>query len=233
MYTYIYEINVCSVVKKLLAFCACVLQAANKNVAKVPPPVPSKPKQINLPYFGQTNPSPSDIKPDGSPQQLSTTVASIGNKPRAAGQQPRVLLSPGVPAGGPDQTVIPACKQESPPAAAVRPFTPQPSKDALLPAFRRPQTVAASSIYSMYTQHQAPGKNFQQAVQSALTKTHPRGPPFSSGKVLGLLRTYAGDGCKSCTRAVCEPHDLSLCDPCLCSESFVSLWLLFFTGRLK
>uniref|UniRef100_A0A667HZ30 SH3 domain-containing protein n=1 Tax=Lynx canadensis TaxID=61383 RepID=A0A667HZ30_LYNCA len=32
----------------------------------------------------------------------------------------------------------------------------------------------------MYTQHQAPGKNFQQAVQSALTKTHSRGPHFSS-----------------------------------------------------
>ncbi|XP_015417824.1 PREDICTED: apoptosis-stimulating of p53 protein 2 [Myotis davidii] len=46
--------------------------------------------------------------------------------------------------------------------------------------FRRPQTVAASSIYSMYTQHQAPGKSFQQAVQSALTKAQPRGPHFPS-----------------------------------------------------
>ncbi|XP_011359189.1 apoptosis-stimulating of p53 protein 2 [Pteropus vampyrus] len=154
-------------------------QAANKNVAKVPPPVPSKPKQINLPYFGQANQSPSDIKPDGN-SQLSTAVTSIGNKPKTAGQQQRVLLSPGVPSGGQDQTLIPGSKQESPPAAAVRPFTPQPSKDALLPPFRKPQTVAASSIYSMYTQHQAPGKNFQQAVQSALTKTHPRGPHFSS-----------------------------------------------------
>nr|XP_012606674.1 apoptosis-stimulating of p53 protein 2 isoform X3 [Microcebus murinus] len=155
-------------------------QASNKNVAKVPPPVPTKPKQINLPYFGQTNQPPSDIKPDGNPQQLSTTVASMGNKPKLAGQQPRVLLSPSVPATGQDQTPSPGSKQESPPAAAVRPFTPQPSKDTLLPPFRKPQTVAASSIYSMYTQHQAPGKNFQQAVQSALTKTHTRGPHFSS-----------------------------------------------------
>nr|KAF6280077.1 tumor protein p53 binding protein 2 [Myotis myotis] len=32
----------------------------------------------------------------------------------------------------------------------------------------------------MYTQHQAPGKSFQQAVQSALTKAQPRGPHFPS-----------------------------------------------------
>lgn len=167
----------------------CALQAANKNVVKVPPPVPTKPKQINLPYFGQTNQSPSDIKPDGNPQQLPTAVTSVGSKPKPAGQQPRVLLSPSVPSVGQDQTLSSGSKQESPPAAAVRPFTPQPSKDTLLPAFRKPQTVAASSIYSMYTQHQAPGKNFQQAVQSALTKTHARGPHFVSGKVLGLIFT--------------------------------------------
>ncbi|XP_043424019.1 apoptosis-stimulating of p53 protein 2 isoform X2 [Prionailurus viverrinus] len=154
-------------------------QAANKNVSKVPPPVPSKPKQINLPYFGQTSPSPSDVKPDGNPQQLSTAAASVGNKPKTAGQQ-RGLLSPGAPSVGQGPALAPACKQESPPAAAVRPFTPQPSKDAPPPPFRKPQTVATSSIYSMYTQHQAPGKNFQQAVQSALTKTHSRGPHFSS-----------------------------------------------------
>ncbi|XP_006871207.1 PREDICTED: apoptosis-stimulating of p53 protein 2 isoform X2 [Chrysochloris asiatica] len=156
-------------------------QATNKNGAKVPPPVPTKPKQINLPYLGQSNQSPSDVKADGSPQQFSTAVSSAGNKLKTAGlQQQRVLLSPTVPSVGQDQTLSPGSKQESPPAAAVRPFTPQPSKDTLLPPFRKPQTVAASSIYSMYTQHQAPGKNFQQAVQSALTKTYSRGPHFSS-----------------------------------------------------
>ncbi|XP_055988476.1 apoptosis-stimulating of p53 protein 2 isoform X1 [Sorex fumeus] len=155
-------------------------QAANKNVAKVPPPVPSKPKQINLPYFGQTNQSAADMKADGSLQPLSAAVVSIGSKPKPAGQPQRVLLSPGVPPAGPDQALSPNAKQESPPAAAVRPFTPQPTKDAPLAPFRKPQTVATSSIYSMYTQQQAPGKNFQQAVQSALTKTQPRGPHFSS-----------------------------------------------------
>lgn len=152
-------------------------------MAKVPPPVPTKPKQINLPYFGQSSQSPSDMKPDGTPQQLPIAAASMGAKLKPAGPQARVQLSPGAPSGGQDQVLSPASKQESPPAAAVRPFTPQPSKDTFPPAFRKPQTVAASSIYSMYTQHQAPGKNFQQAVQSALTKTHPRGPHFSSGKV--------------------------------------------------
>lgn len=169
---------------------------------KVPPPVPSKPKQINLPYFGQTSPCPSDGRPDGDPQPLSAAIPSMGNKPKAAGQQQRVLLAPGAPSGAQDQALMPGSKQESPPAVAVRPFTPQPSKDALLPPFRKPQTVAASSIYSMYTQHAAPGKNFQQAVQSALTKSHPRGPPFPSGKVLGRRSSHLRRWCGSHTRAV-------------------------------
>lgn len=172
----------------LTALYVCVFQAANKNVAKVPPPVPSKPKQINLPYFGQTNQSASDMKPDGNPQQLSAALVSVGNKPKT-GQQQRVVVAPGAPSAGQGQALSPAGKQESPPAAAVRPFTPQPSKDTPLPPLRKPQTVAASSIYSMYTQHQAPGKSLQQAVQSALTKTHSRGPHFSTGELPGLVST--------------------------------------------
>lgn len=189
-----------SILTTLLCVCAYVLQAANKNVAKVPPPVPTKPKQINLPYFGQTSQSASDMKPDGNPQQLPMAAQSMGAKLKPAGPQPRVLLSPGAPLGGQDQVLSPGAKQESPPAAAVRPFTPQPSKDTFPPAFRKPPTVAASSIYSMYTQHQAPGKNFQQAVQSALTKTHPRGPHFSSGKVLFVCIFLWGRG------RVCAPQ---------------------------
>ncbi|XP_004626946.1 apoptosis-stimulating of p53 protein 2 [Octodon degus] len=155
-------------------------QAANKNVAKVPPPVPTKPKQISLPYFGQAGSSPADTKLDGSLQPLPAAVTAVSHKPKPAGPQPRVVLSPAAPAGGHDHGLSTGPKQESPPAAAVRPFTPQPPKDAALPAFRKPQTVAASSIYSMYTQHPAPGKNFQQAVQSVLTKTQSRGPHFAS-----------------------------------------------------
>ncbi|NXJ16069.1 ASPP2 protein, partial [Odontophorus gujanensis] len=162
-------------------------QTANKNVTKVPPPVPMKPKQINLPYFGQASHQQlSDPKLDGNLQKLPLAVPSMGNKQKPVAQQPshpqqmqRISVPPVGPSSSQDQ-ILPSSKQESPPAAAVRPFTPQPSKETSLPPFRKPQTVAASSIYSMYTQQQTPGKNFQQAVQSALTRAQTRAPHFPS-----------------------------------------------------
>ncbi|OXB75279.1 UNVERIFIED_CONTAM: hypothetical protein H355_000831 [Colinus virginianus] len=162
-------------------------QTANKNVTKVPPPVPTKPKQINLPYFGQASHQQlSDPKLDGNLQKLPLAVASMGSKQKPVAQQPshpqqmqRISVPPVGPSSSQDQ-ILPSSKQESPPAAAVRPFTPQPSKETSLPPFRKPQTVAASSIYSMYTQQQTPGKNFQQAVQSALTRAQTRAPHFPS-----------------------------------------------------
>ncbi|NXH14407.1 ASPP2 protein, partial [Bucco capensis] len=165
------------------------VQTANKNVTKVPPPVPLKPKQINLPYFGQASHlQPSDTKLDGNLQKLPLAVITMGSKQKPVAQQPphssqqiqhRISVSPAGPSSSQDQ-ILPISKQESPPAAAVRPFTPQPSKETSLPPFRKPPTVAASSIYSMYTQQQTPGKNFQQAVQSALTRAQTRGPHFPS-----------------------------------------------------
>lgn len=163
-------------------------------MAKVPPPVPTKPKQINLPYFGQAGQLPSpDVKPEGNIQKLPLTIAAAGNKqkpptqltpPASQQAQQKICVSPsGLPAN-PDLTLL---KQESPPAAAVRPFTPQPAKEAPPPPFRKPQTVATSSIYSMYTKQQTPGKNFQQAVQSALTRAQTRGPHFPSGEHLVSL----------------------------------------------
>ncbi|XP_056342775.1 apoptosis-stimulating of p53 protein 2 isoform X2 [Oenanthe melanoleuca] len=161
-------------------------QTTNKTVTKVPPPVPTKPKQINLPYFGQANHLQSaDTKLDGNLQKLPLSIAAMGNKQKPVAQQPsqqiqqRISVPPAGSSSSQDQ-ILPSSKQESPPAAAVRPFTPQPSKDSSLPPFRKPQTVAASSIYSMYTQQQTAGKNFQQAVQSALTRTQTRGPHFPS-----------------------------------------------------
>uniref|UniRef100_A0A803XW40 Tumor protein p53 binding protein 2 n=1 Tax=Meleagris gallopavo TaxID=9103 RepID=A0A803XW40_MELGA len=162
-------------------------QTANKNVTKVPPPVPTKPKQINLPYFGQASHQQlSDPKLDGNLQKLPLAVASMGSKQKPVAQQPshpqqiqRISVPPVGPSSSQDQ-ILSSSKQESPPAAAVRPFTPQPSKETSLPPFRKPQTVAASSIYSMYTQQQTPGKNFQQAVQSALTRAQTRAPHFPS-----------------------------------------------------
>ncbi|XP_063160157.1 apoptosis-stimulating of p53 protein 2 isoform X2 [Candoia aspera] len=162
-------------------------QMGTKGVAKIPPPVPIKPKQINLPYFGQTGQLPlSDVKPDGSVQKLPLAVVSTGSKQKppaplapAASQyaQQKVCVSP---SGLPPNLDLALPKQESPPAAAVRPFTPQPAKEAPPPPFRKPQTVTTSSIYSMYTKQQTPGKNFQQAVQSALTRAQTRGPHFPS-----------------------------------------------------
>uniref|UniRef100_U3KBI4 Tumor protein p53 binding protein 2 n=1 Tax=Ficedula albicollis TaxID=59894 RepID=U3KBI4_FICAL len=161
-------------------------QTTNKTVAKVPPPVPTKPKQINLPYFGQASHlQPADTKLDGNLQKLPLAIAAMGSKQKPVAQQPsqqiqqRISVPPAGSSSSQDQ-ILPSSKQESPPAAAVRPFTPQPSKESSLPPFRKPQTVAASSIYSMYTQQQTAGKNFQQAVQSALTRTQTRGPHFPS-----------------------------------------------------
>uniref|UniRef100_A0A663M2P7 Tumor protein p53 binding protein 2 n=1 Tax=Athene cunicularia TaxID=194338 RepID=A0A663M2P7_ATHCN len=163
-------------------------QTANKSATKVPPPVPTKPKQINLPYFGQASHlQPSDAKLDGNLQKLPLAIVTMGNKQKTVAQQPshpqqiqqRISVPPAGSSSSQDQ-ILPSSKQESPPAAAVRPFTPQPSKETSLPPFRKPQTVATSSIYSMYTQQQTPGKNFQQAVQSALTRAQTRGPHFPS-----------------------------------------------------
>ncbi|MEE6509420.1 hypothetical protein FKM82_025997 [Ascaphus truei] len=146
-------------------------QAANKNVAKVPPPVPSKPKQLNLPYYGQANQPPmSDPKSDGISQK--PPPASHGNNQKAAPHPPhpsqqRVPIPP-------SHEHPPPAKGDNPPAVAVRPFTPQPAKEPPPPPFRKPQTVAASSIYSMYTQQQTPGKNptVHSALGRAQTRSH-------------------------------------------------------------
>ncbi|XP_034283794.1 apoptosis-stimulating of p53 protein 2 isoform X2 [Pantherophis guttatus] len=162
-------------------------QMGSKSVAKIPPPVPTKPKQINLPYFGQIGQLPSsDAKPECNVQKLPLAIASTGSK-----QKPPAALTPSAsqyaqqkicvsPSGPPPNLDLALPKQESPPAVAVRPFTPQPTKEAPPPPFRKPQTVTTSSIYSMYTKQQTPGKNFQQAVQSALTRAQTRGPHFPS-----------------------------------------------------
>lgn len=144
-----------------------------------------------MPYFGQASHLQlPDTKLDGNAQKLPLAAVTMGNKQKPAAQQPshpsqQIQQRISVPLVGPSSSqeqILPSSKQESPPAAAVRPFTPQPSKETSLPPFRKPQTVAASSIYSMYTQQQTPGKNFQQAVQSALTRAQTRGPHFPSGK---------------------------------------------------
>lgn len=147
-----------------------LLQTANKNTAKVPPPVPSKPKQINLPYYSQApQPAAADTKTDIAPPK--PTSAYTANKQKLSVQQR--LSVPSI------QELPPPPKLDNPPAVAVRPFTPQPVKDPPVPQFNKPQMVAASSIYSMYTKQQTPGKNY--SVQGALGRAQTR-PQFSSGK---------------------------------------------------
>nr|XP_020475956.1 apoptosis-stimulating of p53 protein 2-like [Monopterus albus] len=64
-------------------------------------------------------------------------------------------------------------KQENPPAAAVRPYTPDISEGPP-PVLQKPQTLAASSIYSMYTQQATPGKGYQPGGQGTLPRSQPR-----------------------------------------------------------
>lgn len=65
-------------------------------------------------------------------------------------------------------------KQESPPAAAIRPYTPD-LYEAPPATLQKPQTLAASSIYSMYTQQATPGKTYQVGGHGTLPRTQPRG----------------------------------------------------------
>ncbi|KAM4603921.1 apoptosis-stimulating of p53 protein 2-like [Polymixia lowei] len=128
-------------------------QASSKGLAKMPPPppVPSKPK-----LFSQSGPRP-----------FTKTPYNTGTFPGKAKPLSSFLRVP-PPRPSHCHTLPLPPKQESPPAATVRPFTPEPP-DAL--ALQKPQTVAASSIYSMYTQQ---AKAYQQTGQGTLTRSQPR-----------------------------------------------------------
>ncbi|KAL4640784.1 apoptosis-stimulating of p53 protein 2 isoform X3 [Arapaima gigas] len=124
-------------------------QNQGKGPVKVPPPVPSKPKQVNLPSGG--------FSAYGKPGLNTGTFPGKGKSPGMLSQSHTLPLPP---------------KQDPPPAAAVRPFTPElpNSKEPNSQALQKPQMVAASSIYSMYTQRPAPAKNFQPALQGSLPR---------------------------------------------------------------
>lgn len=59
-------------------------------------------------------------------------------------------LRPTLPSNQSNTLPLPS-KQEPPPAATVRPFTPEQKEST---TFQKPQIVATSSIYSMYTKQQ-------------------------------------------------------------------------------
>uniref|UniRef100_A0A669DA05 Ubiquitin specific peptidase 34 n=1 Tax=Oreochromis niloticus TaxID=8128 RepID=A0A669DA05_ORENI len=121
-----------------------------------PPPVPSKPKPFltsGLSAFSKapynTGTFPGKVKPVGGP-----------------------LRTPGILSSHSNTLPLPN-KQESPPAAAVRPYTPDLSNYPP-PVLQKPQTLAASSIYSMYTQQATLGKGYQHSGQGTLPRSQPR-----------------------------------------------------------
>ncbi|XP_056100887.1 apoptosis-stimulating of p53 protein 2a [Rhinichthys klamathensis goyatoka] len=121
-------------------------QSAVKNTVKVPPPVPSKPKQASLPKTGlNAGTFPGKSKPSPQPPTGSQHALAQGS------------------------TLPLPSKPEAPPAATVHPFTPDPpgAKEVLL----KPQMLATSSIYSMYT---------QQSVTGALGRAQTRSSNFIS-----------------------------------------------------
>ncbi|XP_043079012.1 apoptosis-stimulating of p53 protein 2b isoform X1 [Puntigrus tetrazona] len=150
-------------------------QSAGRSFGKVPPPVPSKPKPA-LP--GQSTFS----KPPYS-------TGTFPGKARPATQKPPVPL----PSHNNTLPLPLPPKPDTLPAATVRPFTTDTltGKENSTPTtLHKPQTVAARSIYSMYTQQSTLGKGYQ--GQSTLTRSQPRlyGKPVipSSGGQQSLIQ---------------------------------------------
>lgn len=140
------------------------LQSAPKAPVKVPPPVPTKPKGPGVVPYGKPGLNTGTF-PKTKPHSQQPTAAQ--------GRSPLPPLQ--------SQTLPLPSKQDTPPAATVRPFTPElpSSKEANL---SKPQTLAASSIYSMYTQQPGSAKPFQPSVQGALNRAQNRPNGFVSGK---------------------------------------------------
>ena len=135
------------------------LQAFGQGLSKMaaPPPIPSKPKLFS------SSGTPTFSKPSYSTGTFPGKVRPVGGHLRAPGglsNHSHTLPLPN--------------KQENPPAAAVRPYTPDPP-DAPPTLLQKPQTLAASSIYSMYTQQATLGKCHQPSGQGTLPRSQPRG----------------------------------------------------------
>ncbi|XP_043969234.1 apoptosis-stimulating of p53 protein 2-like isoform X2 [Gambusia affinis] len=128
----------------------------------VPPAVPTKPKLFPFP----------------GPPTFSKPAFWTGTFPGK-----KKLKDPGVMSTH-SNTLPLHSNKESPPAAAVRPYSPNPT-DVPPPVFQKPQTLAASSIYSMYTQQATPGKAYQAEGQGTLSRSKPRvygKPDLPAGK---------------------------------------------------
>ncbi|XP_072247045.1 apoptosis-stimulating of p53 protein 2a isoform X1 [Leuresthes tenuis] len=137
-------------------------QSAPKAPVKVPPPVPTKPKGPGVVPYGKPG-------------------FNTGTFPKAKphNQQPQAVQGRSPIPASQSQTLPLPSKQDTPPAATVRPFTPElpSSKDANL---SKPQTSKASSIYSMYTKQPGSGKPFPSSIQGSLNRSQNRTNGFTS-----------------------------------------------------
>ncbi|XP_048061949.1 apoptosis-stimulating of p53 protein 2a isoform X2 [Megalobrama amblycephala] len=144
------------------------IQNAIKNTVKVPPPVPTKPKQPNLPSGGQMGYG-----------KTAVNAGTFPGKSKSSAQQPPTGSQSALSQGG---TLPLPSKLEAPPAATVHPFSPDPpgAKDSGGQILHKPQMVTTSSIYSMYTQQSVAGKAQQQSMQGALGRAQTRSSNFIS-----------------------------------------------------
>ncbi|KAK7901394.1 hypothetical protein WMY93_018163 [Mugilogobius chulae] len=121
---------------------------------KVPPPVPTKPKGPAVIPYGKPALHTGTFPKTKSHSQQQQPHSGPGRSPLTPSQS---------------QTLPLPSKQDTPPAATVRPFTPELPKDNRL---GKPQTLDANSIYSMYTQ--------QSGIQGALNRAQNRTNGFAS-----------------------------------------------------
>uniref|UniRef100_A0A673YW54 Tumor protein p53 binding protein, 2b n=1 Tax=Salmo trutta TaxID=8032 RepID=A0A673YW54_SALTR len=150
-------------------------QAGGKALGKVPPPIPTKPPTFGKPPYS-TGTFPGKAKPSASLHLCAPPPIPIHSH--------TLPLPP---------------KQEAPLAATVRPFTPDPPEStAAVPVLQKPQTVAASSIYSMYTQQPRTGGGTLTRTQLTIHSLTVYGKPVISGSggQQSLLQdsTYSGAG---------------------------------------
>ncbi|XP_011610978.1 apoptosis-stimulating of p53 protein 2-like isoform X1 [Takifugu rubripes] len=144
-----------------------------------PPTVPTQTKNLTENLLMDHQASTKRAVPAGKPKPLSLfrtaaffmptySTGTFPGKVRPAGAQRR---PPGLSCNS--YTLPLPAKQENPPAAAVRPYTSDLS-DPPPTTLQKPQTVATSSIYSMYTQQVAPEKVFQLSGHGTLPCSWPR-----------------------------------------------------------
>uniref|UniRef100_A0A674PCV8 Tumor protein p53 binding protein, 2b n=1 Tax=Takifugu rubripes TaxID=31033 RepID=A0A674PCV8_TAKRU len=169
--------------------------SATQDSSLKPPPRPVKPasgehRNVFVSFCAEQEThreaSTKRAVPAGKPKPLSLfrtaaffmptySTGTFPGKVRPAGAQRR---PPGLSCNS--YTLPLPAKQENPPAAAVRPYTSDLS-DPPPTTLQKPQTVATSSIYSMYTQQVAPEKVFQLSGHGTLPCSWPRGASSVTG----------------------------------------------------